>query len=86
MNRISSQYNNANTQYFLRQQEVKEARKNAQIGTQSRITALRDDPIAAGHLVRYQSFLSRVMYLKKMHRLSQTTIRYAKDTSIRTSR
>ena len=65
MNRISSQYNNANTQYFLRQQEVKEARKNAQIGTQSRITALRDDPIAAGHLVRYQSFLSRVNVFEK---------------------
>ncbi|MBP5443650.1 MAG: flagellar hook-associated protein 3 [Treponema sp.] len=65
MNRISSQYNNTNTQYFLRQQEVKEARKNAQIGTQSRITALRDDPIAAGHLVRYQSFLSRVNVFEK---------------------
>ncbi|MBP5752492.1 MAG: flagellar hook-associated protein 3, partial [Treponema sp.] len=45
--------------------EVKEARKNAQIGTQSRITALRDDPIAAGHLVRYQSFLSRVNVFEK---------------------
>lgn len=65
MNRISSQYNNANTQYFLRQQEVKEALKNKQIGTQSRITALRDDPIAAGHLVRYQSFLSRVNVFEK---------------------
>ncbi|MBP5359718.1 MAG: flagellar hook-associated protein 3 [Treponema sp.] len=65
MNRISSQFNNTNTQYFLRQQEVKEARKNAQIGTQSRITALRDDPIAAGHLVRYQSFLSRVNVFEK---------------------
>ena len=65
MNRISSQFNNTNTQYFLRQQEVKEARKNAQIGTQSMITALRDDPIAAGHLVRYQSFLSRVNVFEK---------------------
>jgi len=65
MNRISSQFNNTNTQYFLRQQEVKEALKNKQIGTQSRITALRDDPIAAGHLVRYQSFLSRVNVFEK---------------------
>ena len=65
MNRISSQFNNTNTQYFLRQQEVKDALKNKQIGTQSRITALRDDPIAAGHLVRYQSFLSRVNVFEK---------------------
>lgn len=65
MNRISSQFNNTNTQYFLRQQEVKEALKNKQIGTQSRITVLRDDPIAAGHLVRYQSFLSRVNVFEK---------------------
>ncbi|HAK68414.1 MAG TPA: flagellar hook-associated protein 3, partial [Treponema sp.] len=65
MNRISSQYNNTNTQYFLRQQEVRQAQKNAQIGSQSRLGALRDDPIAAGHLVRYQSFLSRVNVFEK---------------------
>ncbi len=65
MNRISSQYNNMNTQYFLRQQEVRQAQKNAQVGSQSRITSLRDDPLAAGHLVRYQSFLSRVNVFEK---------------------
>ncbi len=65
MNRISSQYNNTNTQYFLRKQEVNMAQKNAQIGSQSRIGALRDDPLAAGHLVRYQSFLSRVNVFEK---------------------
>ena len=65
MNRISSQYNNTNTQYFLRKQEVNMASKNAQIGSQSRIGALRDDPIAAGHLVRYKSFLSRVNVFEK---------------------
>lgn len=65
MNRISSQYNNTNTQYFLRKQEVNMAQKNAQIGSQSRIGSLRDDPLAAGHLVRYQSFLSRVNVFEK---------------------
>ena len=65
MNRISSQYNNMNTQYFLRQQEVRQAQKNAQVGSQSRISSLRDDPLAAGHLVRYQSFLSRVNVFEK---------------------
>ena len=60
MNRISSQFNNTQTQYFLRQQEVRQAQANRQIGSQNRIGQLRDDPLAAGHLVRYQSFLSRV--------------------------
>jgi len=41
------------------------AQKNAQIGSQRRIGALRDDPLAAGHLVRYQSFLSRVNVFEK---------------------
>ncbi len=65
MQRISSQLNNTNTQYFLRRQEVNNARKSAQIGSQSKISALRDDPLAAGHLVRYQSYLARVNQFEK---------------------
>ncbi|MBQ4379030.1 MAG: flagellar hook-associated protein 3 [Treponema sp.] len=63
--RISSQLNNNNTQYNLRRQEVKRARIDNQIGTQSRISSLRDDPIAAGHLVKYQSYLTRVNNFEK---------------------
>lgn len=63
--RISSQLNNNNTQYNLRRQEVKRARIDNQIGTQSKISALRDDPIAAGHLVKYQSYLTRVNNFEK---------------------
>lgn len=65
MHRISSQFNNNDTQYNLRSQEVKNAQLNRQIGTQSKIGALRDDPLAAGHLVRYQSFLSRINQFQK---------------------
>ncbi|MGN0728784.1 flagellar hook-associated protein 3 [Treponema sp.] len=65
MHRISSQFNNTDTQYQLRKQEVRQAVKNRQIGTQSRIGNLRDDPIAAGHLVRYQSYLGRVNQFEK---------------------
>ena len=60
MKRISSQMNNNNTQYNLRIQEQKLNKINSQIGTQQRITSLRDDPVAAGHLVKYQSYLTRV--------------------------
>ena len=35
------------------------------MGSQRRIHELRDEPIAAGHLVRYQSFLSRVENFEK---------------------
>ncbi|MBO4403850.1 MAG: flagellar hook-associated protein 3 [Treponema sp.] len=65
MHRISSQMNNTDTQYFLRKQEVRQNALNAQIGSQSRIGNLRDDPIAAGHLVRYKSYLGRVNQFEK---------------------
>src|SRR5574344_1797671 len=65
MHRISSQMNNTDTQYNLRSQEVRQAKINNQVGTQSKITSLRDDPIAAGHLVRYQSYLTRVNQFEK---------------------
>lgn len=65
MHRISSQFNNTDTQYQLSKQEVRQAMANRQIGTQSRIGQLRDDPIAAGHLVRYQSYLGRVEQFEK---------------------
>ncbi|MCR5762156.1 MAG: flagellar hook-associated protein 3 [Treponema sp.] len=65
MNRISSQMHNMDTQYYLRKQEVRQNTLNNQIGSQSRIGSLRDDPIAAGHLVRYNSYLSRVNQFEK---------------------
>ena len=65
MTRISSQMNNNNTQSSLRLQESRLNRANNQIGSQHRIQSFRDDPIAAGHLVRYQSYLGRVKQFEK---------------------
>ena len=65
MHRISSQMNNMNTQSSLRLQESRLNRANNQISSQSKILDLRDDPIAAGHLVRYQSYLNRVNQFEK---------------------
>lgn len=65
MHRISSQMNNNNTQSSLRLQESRLNRANNQIGSQRRIQQLREDPIAAGHLVRYQSYLGRVNQFEK---------------------
>jgi flagellar hook-associated protein 3 FlgL len=63
--RISSQYNNRQTQNNLRRQEIEKAKIDNQIGTQSRINNLRDDPLAAGRLVKYQSYLTRVNNFEK---------------------
>lgn len=60
MNRISSLANNLNLQNSLRTQESRLNNMNQKIGSQRKIQALRDDPITAGHLVRYQSYLNRV--------------------------
>ena len=65
MHRISSQMNNMNTQSNLRIQESRLNRANNQIGSQQKIQQLRDDPVAAGHLVRYQSYLDRVNTFEK---------------------
>ena len=60
MQRISSGMNNADVQFRLRYQESKLNKANNQLGRQRRIQELRDDPLAAGHPVRYQSFVDRI--------------------------
>jgi flagellar hook-associated protein 3 FlgL len=51
---------NGDLQGHLRLQEYKLNRVTNQLGTQQRLTRLAEDPIAAGHLVRYGSYLSRI--------------------------
>ncbi|MEE1267583.1 MAG: flagellar hook-associated protein 3 [Treponema sp.] len=65
MHRISSRMNNMDTQSNLRLQESRLNKANNQIGSQRKIQQLRDDPLAAGHLVRYQSYLDRVNTFEK---------------------
>lgn len=65
MQRISSNMNNRNTQSNLRLQESRLNKVNNQIGSQQKIQQLRDDPIAAGHLVRYQSYVNRINNFEK---------------------
>ena len=65
MRRVSSQMNNMDVQSNLRLQESRLNKINNQIGSQRRIQELRDDPIAAGHLVRYQSYAARIEKFEK---------------------
>ncbi|MBS7260097.1 MAG: flagellar hook-associated protein 3 [Treponema sp.] len=65
MQRISSKMYNNDTQANLRLQESRMNKVNNQIGSQQKIQRLRDDPLAAGHLVRYESYMNRVNQFEK---------------------
>ena len=59
-------------QYHLRRQEESVSNIQSKIGKQTRLHQLRDDPIAASHAVRYESFLTR------LNRFEQNAL-YAKE-------
>lgn len=60
MRRISSNIQHEDLQFALRRQESKVNGLNNNIANQRKNGNLRDDPLAAGHSVRYQSFLARL--------------------------
>jgi len=65
MKRISSNLQHSDMQFALRRQESKVSTLNNQISNQRKIQNLRDDPLAAGHSVRYQSYLGRLERFEK---------------------
>ncbi len=65
MRRISSNLTNNDVQYNLRLQEYKSNTLANQMSSQQRIQNLRDDPLGAGRLVRYQSYNTRVGQFEK---------------------
>ena len=72
MRRISTDMANIDMQYYLRRQEEGLSNLRSKIGSQTRIHELRDDPLAASHAVRYESYLAR------LERFEKNTL-YAKD-------
>lgn len=60
MRRISSNIQHDDIQYSLRRQESRLSDANNSIASQRKNNRLRDDPLAAGHTIRYQSYLSRL--------------------------
>lgn len=60
MKRISSDMPAADIQYRLRRHEEKLSKVQSQIGGNTRIRELRDDPMAAAHAVRFASYLARL--------------------------
>jgi flagellar hook-associated protein 3 FlgL len=56
---------NTDTQFYMRRQEEGLSNMQSKIASQSRIHELRDDPIAASHAVRYESYLARLERFEK---------------------
>jgi flagellar hook-associated protein 3 FlgL len=56
---------NNDIQYYLRRQEEALSNQQARIAGHSRIKELRDDPLAASHAVRYESYLTRLERYEK---------------------
>jgi len=70
MKRISSDMPTTDMQYRLRRQEESLAKTQSQLGTGTRIRELRDDPMAAAHAVRYDSYLTRLERYEKNTRFA----------------
>jgi len=60
MRRISSDMSFTDMQFYLRKHEENLNNIQGKIGSQSRLQSLRDDPLAASHAVRYESYLNRL--------------------------
>lgn len=60
MMRVSTDMINNNMQYNLRRHESAMSDLEDKLASQERIKNLRDDPIAAAHAVKYQSYLTRL--------------------------
>jgi flagellar hook-associated protein 3 FlgL len=72
MRRVSTDMPNTDMQYYLRRQEDSLHNLTTQIATGNKLNQLRDDPLAAAHAVRYESYLAR------LERFEANTL-YAKD-------
>ncbi len=65
MKRISTNIQHTDSNFATRNQEARLHNLNNQIQSQRKIQSLRDDPLAAGHSVRYKSFLTRLERFEK---------------------
>ena len=60
MRRISTDMNHSDMQFYLRRQEENLNNIQSRIETGNRLQRLRDDPLAASHAVRYESYITRL--------------------------
>jgi flagellar hook-associated protein 3 FlgL len=70
---------NTDVQYYLRRQEQGLNDMQSKIAGQSRLNQLRDDPLAAAHAVRYDSYLTRLERFEKNALRAQDHYRIADE-------
>jgi flagellar hook-associated protein 3 FlgL len=70
---------NTDAQYYLRRQEQSLNDLQSKIAGQTRINELRDDPLAAAHAVRYDSYITRLERFEKNTLRAQDHYRIADD-------
>ncbi|MDR2246197.1 MAG: flagellar hook-associated protein FlgL [Treponema sp.] len=79
MRRVSTDMPNTDVQYYLRRQEQGLNDMQSKIAGQSRLNQLRDDPLAAAHAVRYDSYLTRLERFEKNALRAQDHYRIADE-------
>jgi len=86
MKRVSSDQMNTDMQYWLRRSEDRTSRLETKMARQTRIAELRDDPLAAAHAVKYESFVGRLARFEKnatfaedRYRVSEGYVRQSVD-------
>jgi flagellar hook-associated protein 3 FlgL len=86
MRRVSTDMSNSDMQYYLRRQEEGLNNIQSKIAGQTRLNELRDDPLAASHAVRYDSYLTRLeryeknaLYAKDHFNILDSYMRQATD-------
>jgi flagellar hook-associated protein 3 FlgL len=60
MDRVSNNLMNDNMQYYTGQRQVQLDEANSRIASQNRLLNLSDDPAAAAHATRYESYITRL--------------------------
>lgn len=86
MRRVSTDMPNGDLQYRLRRHESELSSLQTKMASQSKIKELRDDPLAAAHAVRYESFLARLsrfednaLYARDHFKVTDGYLRQAQD-------
>jgi flagellar hook-associated protein 3 FlgL len=79
MDRISTNMPNNNMQFHTRNRQIEMDHVQNQIASQSRITNLRDDPIAAAHATRHMSYQHRLEQFSENLELTSDTLRITKN-------
>lgn len=79
MRRISSNLQHSDSNFSLRNQESRLHNLNNNIQSQRKILNLRDAPLAAGHSVRYKSFLTRLERFEKNTKTLQDQFKTAES-------